>query len=114
MSEWTAPDEWKRNGAEWHGPCPVTSSGKDCCWVIPERKVIGCRYCSLNGGGLDRDQFIAHAGALGYLPAYHDHDTGRTEYMNGRQFRKGAKPKGWTRSPNGNHDYSCRAALLPR
>ena len=112
MSEWTAPDEWKRNGAEWHEPCPVTSSGKDCCWVIPERKVIGCRYCSLNGGGLDRDQFIAHAGALGYLPAYHDHDTGRTEYMNGRQFRKGAKPKGWTRSPNGNHDYTGRALIL--
>ena len=26
---------WRRVGVEWHGPCPVTGAGHDCCWCGP-------------------------------------------------------------------------------
>ena len=55
----------KRVGTEFHGPCPVTSTGTDGFWVNPEKRFIGCRHCSTNGGRLDAGQFTAHLDALG-------------------------------------------------
>ena len=55
----------RRVGTEFHGPCPVTSTGTDGFWVNPDKRFIGCRHCSTNGGGLDAGQFTAHLAALG-------------------------------------------------
>ena len=39
---------WRRIGHEWHGPCPVTGGGRDCCWFGPGHGADvrgGCRAC---------------------------------------------------------------------
>ena len=66
-TSWTDLDlsSLKRVGTEFHGPCPVMSSGTDCFWVNPDTRLIGCRHCSTNGGRLDAGQFTAHLAALG-------------------------------------------------
>ena len=54
----------KKAGAdEYHGPCPVTGEGKDCFWVKPDARLIGCRGCAVNG--LSGPQFTEHLSALG-------------------------------------------------
>ena len=65
MSDFTPPSGWKRTGGEWHGPCPITGEGKDGCWVVPEKELIGCRKCVPGNGKLDGQQFLEHAKALG-------------------------------------------------
>ena len=56
----------KRTGPdELHGPCPVTGNGKDCFWIQPTRKGIGCRGCSTDGGKLDGPEFKLHLESLG-------------------------------------------------
>ena len=55
----------KKTGAEHHGPCPVTGEGKDCFWVKPDDRLIGCRSCSPDGGKLDGQQFKEHLEVLG-------------------------------------------------
>ena len=57
---------WKRRGREWHGPCPVTGSGRDCAWFARGRGDGddvrgGCRAC---GGRLDASAFRAHLVAV--------------------------------------------------
>ena len=55
---------WKRNGREWHGPCPLTNAGTDRAWVAPSSGAeffIGCRQ---HGGGLTGDDFSRHVRAL--------------------------------------------------
>lgn len=51
---------WRRAGNEWHGPCPVTGSGRDCAWFGPGSGSGGvrggCRHC----GRLDAEAFRAH------------------------------------------------------
>ena len=65
---WTPPSGWKQTGPdEWHHGCPVAGGGDDGCWIQPERRRIGCRPCSADGSGrLDKEQFKAHAQALGF------------------------------------------------
>ena len=54
----------KKAGAdEYHGPCPVTGEGKDCFWVKPDARLIGCRGCAVNG--LSGPQFTEHLSAIG-------------------------------------------------
>ena len=56
---------WRRVGVEWHGPCPVTGAGHDCCWCGPGASTairIGCRHC---GGRLDAAAVREHLAALG-------------------------------------------------
>ena len=55
----------KAGSDELHGPCPVTGNGKDCFWIQPDRKAVGCRSCSTDGGELDGPQFKEHLAALG-------------------------------------------------
>ena len=55
----------KAGSDELHGPCPVTGNGKDCFWIQPERKGLGCRSCSADGGKLDGPQYKAHLESLG-------------------------------------------------
>ena len=63
----------KKTGAdEHHGPCPVTGGGTDCFWIQPEHKLVGCRSCSLDGGGLEGQQFKEHLEALGLTFGEHD------------------------------------------
>ena len=55
---------WRRVGREWHGPCPVTGSGRDTCWLAAGGVggvLAGCRKC---GGRLDGLTFRAHLDAL--------------------------------------------------
>ena len=78
----------KKTGAgEYHGPCPVSKQGTDCFWIQPERKLLGCRSCSLDGGRLEGQQFKEHLEALGATFGEHDvllsydwidHSTGET------------------------------------
>ena len=53
----------KKIGSEYHGPCPVTGEGKDCFWVKPDARLIGCRGCAVNG--LSGPQFTEHLSAIG-------------------------------------------------
>ena len=56
-------DGWKRSGREWHGPCPISGVGQDCCFVATgtgDTVLVGCRYC----GKLDRQAFREHLAAL--------------------------------------------------
>ena len=63
----------KKAGAdEYHGPCPVTGAGKDCFWIQPGHKLLGCRSCSLDGGRLEGQQFKEHLEALGATFGEHD------------------------------------------
>ena len=63
----------KKTGAgEYHGPCPVSKQGIDCFWIQPERKLLGCRSCSLDGGRLEGQQFKDHLEALGATFGEHD------------------------------------------
>ena len=55
----------KKSGSEHHGPCPVTGEGKDCFWVKPDDRLIGCRSCGDGSGKLDGPQFKEHLEALG-------------------------------------------------
>ena len=66
-TSWTDLDlsSLRRVGTEFHGACPVTSTGTDGFWINPGKRLIGCRHCSTNGGGLDAGQFTAHLDALG-------------------------------------------------
>ena len=41
------------------------AGGTDCFWIQPEHKLVGCRSCSLDGGGLEGQQFKEHLEALG-------------------------------------------------
>ena len=76
----------KKTGAdEYHGPCPVTGEGKDCFWVKPDARLVGCRGCAVNG--LSGPQFTEHLSAVGgasgesvSLQTYDwtDHSTGET------------------------------------
>ena len=91
----------KKTGAgEYHGPCPVTGEGKDCFWVKPDDRLIGCRSCSPDGGGLDTQQFKEHLGALGLGATFGAHDDlapyDWTNYLTGEivtQARPGGEQK---------------------
>ena len=57
---------WRRVGREYHGPCPVSGAGRDCCFASEGRAAgvaVGCRRCG-NGGRLDSESLIAHLAAL--------------------------------------------------
>ena len=59
-----ARDGWRRVGREYHGPCPVTGAGCDCCFASEGKTggvALGCRQC---GGRLDGDSFRQHLAAL--------------------------------------------------
>ena len=58
---------WKREGSEHRGPCPVTGEGGRRCWVNPESGLIGCHGCGGAAGKLAGADFAAHARALGIL-----------------------------------------------
>ena len=62
----------KTGPGEYHGPCPVSKQGTDCFWIQPERKLLGCRSCSLDGGRLEGQQFKEHLEALGLTFGEHD------------------------------------------
>ena len=58
---------WRRVGREYHGPCPVSGAGRDCCFSREGRAgdvALGCRKCGGNGGKLDSESFLAHLAAL--------------------------------------------------
>ena len=64
-------DGWRRVGREYHGPCPVSGAGRDCCFASEGRAgdvALGCRKC---GGKLDSEAFIAHLDALVGATARH-------------------------------------------
>ena len=55
---------WRRVGLEYHGPCPVSGAGRDCCFASEGRRAgvaLGCRKC---GGRLDGEAFRQHLEAL--------------------------------------------------
>ena len=55
---------WRRVGHEYHGPCPVSGAGRDCCFASEGRAgdvKLGCRRCGVR---LDSEAFIAHVRAL--------------------------------------------------
>ena len=54
---------WRRVGREYHGPCPVTGAGRDCCFASAGRTgvALGCRQC---GGRLAGEVFRHHLAAL--------------------------------------------------
>ena len=55
---------WRRIGREYHGPCPVSGAGRDCCFASEGRGgavLLGCRMC---GARLDSEAFRAHLDAL--------------------------------------------------
>ena len=65
---------WRRVGREYHGPCPVSGAGRDCCFASEGRAgdvKLGCRKCGGNGGRLDSESLIAHLAALGGETARH-------------------------------------------
>ena len=65
---------WRRVGREYHGPCPVSGAGRDCCFASEGRAgdvKLGCRKCGGNGGKLDSESFLAHLAALGGETARH-------------------------------------------
>ena len=65
---------WRRVGREYHGPCPVSGAGRDCCFASEGRAgdvALGCRKCGGNGGKLDSESFLAHLAALGGETARH-------------------------------------------
>ena len=92
----------KKTGTdEQHGPCPITSEGKDCFWIQPERKGIGCRSCSLDGSGkLDGQQFKEHLEALGMTFGERDDLASYdwTNYLTGETVTQ-------TRTPTGDPKY---------
>ena len=99
----------KAGSDEYHGPCPITGEGKDCFWIQPDRKGIGCRSCSTDGGKLDGPQFREHLEELGaelgasdVLLSYDwlDHSTGETV----TQTRHAGEPK--YRWPKGTKTHS--------
>ena len=58
---------WRRVGREYHGPCPVSGAGRDCCFASEGRAgdvALGCLKCGGNGGKLDSESFLAHLAAL--------------------------------------------------
>ena len=61
---------WRRIGHEYHGPCPVTGAGRDCCFASAGRTgvALGCRQC---GGRLAGEVFRHHLAALVGEPARH-------------------------------------------
>ena len=61
------PATWRRAGAEWRGPCPVTGEGHTRAWAIPDRAMLGCRHCGDGSGRLAGSDFATHAAALGVL-----------------------------------------------
>ena len=64
---------WRRVGREYHGPCPVSGAGRDCCFASEGRAggvAVGCRRCG-NGGRFDSESLIAHLAALGGETARH-------------------------------------------
>ena len=64
---------WRRVGREYHGPCPVSGAGRDCCFASDGRArgvAVGYRRCG-NGGRLDSESLIAHLAARGGETARH-------------------------------------------
>ena len=59
------PADAKRNGSEYHFPCPVSGAGIDRAWCDPDKGTFGCRE---HGGKLTGRDFTDHARALGILP----------------------------------------------
>ena len=56
---------WKRRGREWHGPCPLSGTGRDTCWFAAgavDAVRGGCRQC---GGRLKSRDLAEHLAALG-------------------------------------------------
>ena len=54
---------WRRVGRDYHGPCPVSGAGRDCCFASEGRAgdvALGCRKC----GDLESESFLAHLAAL--------------------------------------------------
>ena len=62
-AELQARPGWRRVGHEYHGPCPVTGAGRDCCFASEGRTgvALGCRQC---GGRLAGEVFKHHLAAL--------------------------------------------------
>ena len=55
---------WRRVGREYHGPCPVSGAGRDCCAASKGQRaavVLICRKC---GGRLDNNSLRAHLDVL--------------------------------------------------
>ena len=67
FARFAPPADWKREGNEHRGPCPVTGEGKRRCWVVPDSALIGCHGCGGAAGKLAGADFAAHARALGIL-----------------------------------------------
>ena len=64
-STFSPPSNAKRQGSEYHIPCPV-HGGRDSTWAHPEQQTIGCRKCSANGSGRIPDAVLeGHARAFG-------------------------------------------------
>ena len=59
---------WRRIGAEYHGPCPVTLAGRDGAWFGAGSGSggvrCGCRHCGDAGGRLDGEVLTAHLAAV--------------------------------------------------
>ena len=58
---------WRRVGREYHGPCPVSGAGRDCCFASEGRAggvAVGCRRCG-NGGRLDSESLWKWQGEKG-------------------------------------------------
>ena len=59
--------DWKREGSDLRGPCPVTFAGGRTCWIgegVDGGIRLGCHHC---GGRLDGPAYVEHARALGLL-----------------------------------------------
>ena len=62
---------WRRVGREYHGPCPVSGAGRDCCFASEGQAggvKLGCRRCGVR---LESEAFRAHLDALVGEPARH-------------------------------------------
>lgn len=61
------PLGWRRVGAEWRGPCPVTLAGPDAVAWVRQGELgqvrLGCRHCAASGL-LDDDELRLHLAAL--------------------------------------------------
>ena len=93
---------WRRVGREYHGPCPVSGAGRDCCFASEGRAgdvALGCRKCGGNGGKLDSESFLAHLAALVGETARHvaAHATNDRAAIATRPRCRGAP--GWRLSP---------------
>ena len=104
---------WRRVGRDYHGPCPVSGAGRDCCFASEGRAggvAVGCRRCG-NGGRLDSESLIAHLAALGgetarHVAAYATNDRAAIETPSPLPARA------WGGTPAGRRAYaSARGAV---